>query len=38
MENKNRCENCGLEIRTMIFRGSGTCGDSCRKAKEENAK
>lgn len=37
-EKLEKCTICGKKIRVMIFRGSGVCGETCRKkrAKEEN--
>lgn len=29
-----KCEICDKEILTMTFKGSGVCGDICRKVKE----
>lgn len=34
-EQPQRCTNCGAWVLTMIFKGTGVCGDDCRKAKEE---
>lgn len=28
------CTNCGAVIRTMAFKGTGVCGDICRKARD----
>lgn len=28
---KNICGMCGNKIRTMCFRGTGICGENCRK-------
>jgi hypothetical protein len=29
------CAVCGNAIKQMIYRGTGLCGDNCRKKKEE---
>jgi hypothetical protein len=34
-EEPKRCQNCGAWVMTMIFKGTGVCGENCRKAMEE---
>jgi predicted nucleic acid-binding Zn ribbon protein len=31
------CEVCGKTIETMIFRGTGVCGELCRKKRTRNS-
>lgn len=31
----NVCEICGKEIKVQIYRGTGACGDNCRKVRDE---
>ena len=35
---RNHCSECGKEIITQIYKGTGVCGENCRKERDNDKK